>query len=129
MANKPNAKGRPSIYSDALADKICHRLENGEALYQICQDTDMPSHSVVRQWIKEKAEFSDKYAISKREMLEREAENLIAIADSDEDPQRLRVRIDTRKWLLSKLIPKKYGDKIEHQHGELNVTVTIGGDA
>jgi hypothetical protein len=27
--------------------------------------------------------------------------------------QRSRVRIDTRKWLLSKMLPKVYGDKTE----------------
>ncbi len=33
--------------------------------------------------------------------------------DKDDDPASRRVRVDTRKWLLSKLAPKKYGDRIE----------------
>jgi len=34
-----------------------------------------------------------------------------------ENIQRSRVRIDTRKWLASKLKPKKYGDKVDLTHG------------
>jgi len=121
--------GQPTKRTPAIVDEICERLAAGESLATICSDPRMPSHSTCRLWIQTDSEFSDKYARAKQEMLEREAENLIAIADSEDDPQRLRVRIDTRKWLLSKLVPKKYGDKIEHQHGDLNVTVKIGGNA
>jgi hypothetical protein len=121
--------GRPSLYSKALAEKICEKVADGKSLREICSEQGMPCHSVCRRWIQTNDEFSDKYTRAKQEMLEREAESLISIADSNDDPQRLRVRIDTRKWLLSKMLPKKYGDKIEHQHGELNVTVRIGGNA
>lgn len=57
------------------------------------------------------------------------ADEIIDIADAsegdvivDEDGRRLidneavqraRLRVDSRKWLLSKLVPKKYGDKID----------------
>jgi hypothetical protein len=29
------------------------------------------------------------------------------------DVQRARLQVDTRKWLLSKLAPKKYGERLE----------------
>lgn len=32
-----------------------------------------------------------------------------------ENVHRSRLRVDTRKWLLSKMLPKKFGDKIEQQ--------------
>ncbi len=35
-----------------------------------------------------------------------------------------RLKIDTRKWTMSKLAPKKYGDKILHE-GEIGVHITI----
>ncbi|ASN73038.1 hypothetical protein R2B_p001 [Ralstonia phage DU_RP_II] len=47
-------------------------------------------------------------------------DELVTIADSDEDPQRVRNRLDVRKWVASKLLPKKYGERID-----LNVTQTI----
>jgi hypothetical protein len=34
----------------------------------------------------------------------------------NEAVQRSRLRVDTRKWLMGKLKPKKYGDKIQHEH-------------
>jgi hypothetical protein len=38
----------------------------------------------------------------------------------------MRLRIDTRKWIASKLKPKKYGDKIEQEiKGEMGLTVQI----
>jgi hypothetical protein len=45
------------------------------------------------------------------------ADELIEIADGGDDPARDRLRVDARKWLLSKALPKVYGDKIDHQHG------------
>jgi len=53
------------------------------------------------------------------------ADDLLAIADNeDEDPKRSRLRVDTRKWILSKVLPKAYGDKIEHNHqGAINLNI------
>jgi hypothetical protein len=49
--------------------------------------------------------------------------------DPNEDPQSRRVRVDTRKWILSKWAPKKYGDKLEvEQSGEQTIRICIGGD-
>ena len=47
-------------------------------------------------------------------------DELVTIADSDDDPQRVRNRLDVRKWIASKMLPKKYGERID-----LNVTQTI----
>ena len=40
------------------------------------------------------------------------ADELLDIADADGDTHRDRLRVDTRKWILSKLVPKKYGTKV-----------------
>jgi flagellar motor switch/type III secretory pathway protein FliN len=129
MKAKKGNGGRPSKYSAELADRICERLAEGEALYRICGGDGMPTERTVITWKQTKPEFLQKYARAKMEMLEREAENLITLSDSIDDPQRLRIRVDTRKWLLSKLIPKKYGDKLElEQSGQLDIVVQIGGE-
>lgn len=42
--------------------------------------------------------------------------------------QRSRLRYDARKWLIGKLNPKKYGDKIQQEHsGEVNIINPIFG--
>lgn len=49
------------------------------------------------------------------------AESIIDIADDlTEDPNSRRIRVDARKWVLSKLQPDKYGDRVavEHSVGE-----------
>ena len=44
------------------------------------------------------------------------ADEIIEIVDTETDPVRARVRMDGRKWVASKLAPKKYGDKLETEN-------------
>jgi len=49
------------------------------------------------------------------------------IVKNREFTERSRLRVDTRKWVLSKVLPKVYGDKLDLNHGggiDLNVSVT-----
>jgi hypothetical protein len=106
-------KGRPSKFTQALADRICERLAAGETLRAICRDDGMPSHGTVLNWAKAEP-FSDQYARSRETGYALMADQLTEIADGDGDPARDRLRVDTRKWLLSKALPKIYGDKLQH---------------
>lgn len=125
------APGRPSLYTPEVAAAICSRLANGESLRRICRDADMPAEATVRMWALNLSgdfkEFSAQYATSRRIGFESMADEVIEIADdSSEDTTyteqgprmdaefvaRSRIRIDTRKWLLSKVLPKIYGDKL-----------------
>jgi hypothetical protein len=108
------SKGRPSKFTQALADRICERLAAGETLRAICRDKDVPSHSTVLNWAKTEP-FSDQYARAREIGYALMADQLTEIADNVKgDPARDRLRVDTRKWLLSKALPKLYGDKVEH---------------
>lgn len=71
-------------------------------------------------------EAREKYARAKLDGMERMADDALEIADDPElEPNDKRVRIDTRKWLLSKLAPKKYGDALALEHsGNVGLTVT-----
>lgn len=91
----------------------------------------MPSRETVYAWVRSNKEFSDMYARAKELQLDRMAEDLLEISDdgtndwmeratrsgdvetvvNNEHINRSRLRVDTRKWLLSKLMPKKYGEK------------------
>jgi hypothetical protein len=105
--------GRPSAYTQELADSICARLAEGMSLRTICKADDMPDASTVFRWLRTKPGFCEQYTRAKEESAEALSEDMLEIADDKEgDPQRDRLRIETRKWLASKLKPKKYGDKL-----------------
>lgn len=104
--------GRPSIYTEELASRICERLATGESLRKICEDPEMPARSTVRAWALDNKAFSDQYARAREIGWTDIAEDLLDIADDQQgDPSRDRLRVDTRKWLLSKMLPKVYGEK------------------
>lgn len=111
--------GRPSDYSPAVSDQICERLADGESLRRICQDSDMPNKATVFRWLNAHEEFRDQYARAREEQAETLADEIVLIADTEEDANRARVKIDARKWVAGKLKPKAYGDK---QQIEANVT-------
>jgi hypothetical protein len=79
----------------------------------------MPNKASVFRWLRIHKEFSDQYARAKEEAAELYAEDMLEISDDlSGDVQRDRLRVDTRKWIASKLKPKKYGDKITHEGNE-----------
>jgi len=125
--------GRPSIYSDELATKICGLVAEGYSLRQIGDLPQMPHKRTVKRWLSEKPSFQERYASAKEGMAEHFAEEMLEIADDGsndwierelesghvvkvpdhEHIARSRLRVDTRKWLMSKLMPKKYGEKLD----------------
>jgi hypothetical protein len=130
--------GRPSTYSPEIAAFICSRISNGESVRKICDDPDMPASSSIFKWLIEHKEFSEQYTRAREAQMDAMVEEIIEIADDsandstfDEEGNsrqnsewinRSRLRVDTRKWLMSKLAPKKYGDKIQQEHtGTLGV--------
>ena len=107
-------RGRPSAYSHARADMICARLAEGESLRSICADATMPAACTVREWIlADLHHFATRYARARDKGLDNMADECLVIADSAtaEDAQARRLSVDTRKWYLSKLAPKRYGDQ------------------
>lgn len=126
---------RPSDYSTELTTAICVRLGLGESLREICRDDDMPDKSTVMRWLASHAEFRDQYAGAREAQADYYAEEILEIADDssndwmkrkqgDEEIEvenkevlnRSRLRVDTRKWLMARMAPKKYGDKIVQEH-------------
>lgn len=112
------AGGRPSKFTEALGKKICERIANGESLRDICKDGEMPNRATVHSWLldTDKKEFYDQYEASCNIRAENMFDELEKIADNPDDkesPMRSRLRVDTRKWYLSKVMPKKFGDKVD----------------
>lgn len=108
-------RGRPSTYTPEIAKAICERLAAGETLRSICRGDDMPAEAAVRAWALDDVEgFSAHYARAREIGYATLGDQILEIADdADGDPKRDRLRVDTRKWLLSKVLPKIYGDKLE----------------
>ena len=106
-------KGRPTIYSNDVAFQICDRLSDGEPLKRICTDPTMPAKTTVYRWRHENAEFRDMYARAREDQADTFADDIVDIADSEEDPNRARVRIDARKWVAAKLKERAYGDRVK----------------
>ena len=109
--------GRPSKFTQELADTICERIMNGESLRSIVSDEGMPTRSTVHKWLDENKLFSDQYARAKDNQADTLADEIMFIADNAEDVQKARLQVDTRKWIASKLKPKKYGDKLDMTTG------------
>ncbi len=106
--------GRPTDYNEEIAAKICSIIAMGRSLRSIVSQDDMPSMTSVFKWLREKPEFAQQYARAKEEQADSLADELQDIADNPTgDVQRDRLRVDTRKWIASKLKPKKYGDKVD----------------
>src|ERR1700742_3321372 len=125
--------GRPSRFTEEIADAICERLADGESLRTICLSDEMPHKATVFRWLGDDryASFRDQYARAREAQGDAYADEIIDIADdgsndwmesredgdatgwkiNGEHIQRSRVRIDSRKWLAGKLKPKVYGDK------------------
>jgi hypothetical protein len=140
----PQERGRPSIYSEETAAKICQQLADGMTLREICRAEDMPAESTVRLWsVEDREGFSARYTRAREAGYQYMADELVEISDdgsndwierNDEDNkgyeangehlQRSRLRVDTRKWLLSKALPKIYGDRLIHAGDADNPVVT-----
>lgn len=105
--------GRPSEYTDEIAAVICERLSCGDSLRKMCRDDDsLPHESTVYRWLSRDAAFCERYACARQFQTESHLEDIFEIADDDDiKPDDKRVRIDARKWAMSKLAAKKYGDK------------------
>jgi hypothetical protein len=105
------ARRRPVRLTERLLDEICRRLAEGEFLTAICRDRHMPARQTVHQRVRSDAGFRDRYAEARALQVEHLFEQIVTIADEDDNPARARLRIEARKWLVVKLDPRRFGDK------------------
>ena len=108
---------RPTEYTPELAEIICTQLADGATLRQICQASGLPLQSTVRRWALDNQEFANQFLRAQNIGLDCQADEITEIADDRaDDPNSRRVRIEARKWLLSKKRPAKYGDHASIEH-------------
>lgn len=143
--DKKKAPKKPVKYSAALGELICSLLAEGQSLRKICSIDSMPRVSSVMNWLAKGAakikpfeKFLKQYAIAREAQADIYADEIVDIADDDEgdygfkeseggsgqsgkpivlidNVQRSRLRVDARKWVASKLKPKKYSEKIQQE--------------
>jgi hypothetical protein len=131
---QPNApsrgSGRPSEYSDKIAERLCDALSNGASLRKACATKGMPAPATVYRWLRGNREFREQYARAREMQADRLFDEILEIADNthgdvveikQEDGSsvvranhanvhRARLQVDARKWIAAKLAPRKYGD-------------------
>jgi hypothetical protein len=106
----------------------------GLSLRTICAADEMPDRATVFYWLRRNNEFYVQYARARDVQAEVWADEINDIADDSsndymtitvngqekevvdhENIARARLRVDTRKWILSKVLPKKYGEKVQQE--------------
>lgn len=127
----PRQQGRPSLFTQEIADEICERIADGDSLRAICRDDNMPRRTTVFRWLDADEQFRGQYA---RACEARESELFDQIIEIADTPQigtksvskasgieiteadmieHRRLQVEARKWALGKMAPKKYGDKMQ----------------
>ena len=129
---------RPSTFTDDLFASILEHIADGESLRAICRDDGMPAAQTVLRWIKASPDLQRSYAIATEVRADMIFDELLEIADDArndlvekvgrdgqvqgfavdaENIRRSALRIEARKWTLARMAPKKYGDRVDVNHG------------
>jgi hypothetical protein len=144
------SRGQPTKFTPDKAKEIFDRIADGEAARAVAGSVGL-TNSAFWVWIDSKPDYQEQYAISKQRAMEKMADEILSISDDStgdekfitdsngkvipvcntEFVQRSKLRVDTRKWLMSKLAPKKYGERsttelVGKDGKDLPITFVIG---
>lgn len=127
--------GRPDDYTPETAAMVCAYMMEGETLLTISKREGMPSKSAVLRWLPKYPEFRDHYARASEvragifieesidivddgsnDWMEINSPTNVGWRENGEAIQRSKLRVDFRKWMATKLLPKMYGDKTTLVH-------------
>jgi hypothetical protein len=140
-------EGRPSLYTEAVTSEIIRKLNSGYTLRQIAQHDGMPSERTILRWVERYPEFCQAYTQARITRSWLWADEIIDIADDSvndwvtrerrngstyeavdrEAIERARLRIESRKWLISRYLSHVFGDKLGHEGGDTPVQHVIEG--
>ncbi|MCP1969913.1 MULTISPECIES: hypothetical protein [Bradyrhizobium] len=131
---------RPSEFTDEIFTEICDRMANGQGLRKICEDPEMPSRQTFLRWMEKDTGRQSRYQTARESLMDWYAEDIIDIAwdnskdtikDGKGEPKcnhewinRSRLKVDTLKFLMAKLHPKRYGDKVPELEGERDLKIS-----
>jgi transposase-like protein len=111
--NREKSKVPETRYTPEFAEEVCQRMAEGASLREVCRENGVPESSV-RQWVRDDRDgFAARYQAARTLQVESWSDQIIEIGNREDlDPQDKRVRCDNLKWLTSKLLPKRYGDRL-----------------
>lgn len=111
--------GRPSTFTQEIADSICEQIADGKSLRSICAAEEMPAKSSVFKWLSQHKDFADQYTRARESQADALFDDLADVAEealkaeTAVEVSARKLIVDTHKWRLSKIAPKKYGEKLE----------------
>ena len=123
--------GRPTLFTDELANEICDRVSNGESIGDICKESYMPERPVVWRWRYENKTFSDMYDIAMKNKADFKCDQTDEYIKKLEsgliEPAAANVIINTLKWQAAKFYPRFYSDKqiVESKNETVNYNVDL----
>jgi len=119
---KPEKKrGNVSRYSAALAERICDHIRCGDSLRKAAEKEGIP-HPTIMNWARDNTDFANQYARACEDRLAALEDKLLDLVEKGHEVapcaeiggtmlQAVKLEIDTLKWMLAKLMPKRYGDR------------------
>ena len=112
----------PNVHDDGMLDAICAGLAEGKNIKAACAGDAMPSYQDVYKEMARNADFANVIAHARVAQQDFIADEIIDMADEAtvENWNVVKLRIWARQWRAAKLAPKKYGDKIAHEHAGPN---------
>src|SRR6266436_5021684 len=121
----PAKIGRPTKYSIEWAERFCDLIAEGRSVAVICAGPDMPSQQSVYTWLKQDEDFLERYARAREAQADKYFQEIIEIADAatPETVNVARLRVDSRKFTVARLAPKKYGD-----HTQILISCSSAGE-
>lgn len=124
-------RGRPSEFTPEEGDVICAWIQSGGSLRGYLRNTGRTAETVYR-WMRQNAGFAALYAHAGRDRADTLAEETLEIADAAaidptlEGVQAAKLRVDARKWIVSKLSPAMWGDRQVVEHvGAVNIRIGV----
>jgi hypothetical protein len=121
-------KRKYTKYTPEVTQKLLAFLANGKPLKTACLEKGMPAIDIVFDWMRKYPDFKEAYILAKRESVDALVEEMLEIADDGKNDtykekgliktnwdvvERSRLRVETRKWLIGKLAPSRFGDKLD----------------
>lgn len=108
-------RGRPTLYSEEVANEICRRLANGESLISICRSEHLPERCTVHEWVIDgkHREFTDKYARAREAQGEAYGDECVQVAKEEPDPNKAKVIVQALQWSAARLRRKNWGDGVD----------------
>ncbi len=120
-------EGRPPLfpaYNPTIALHVCYEIACGIPMREIAARHGLPDRATIFGWVLDVPEFATAYLRARELAAHGMADDLPALADTatGENTQAVRLQVETRRWVLSRMLPRVYGDKIT---ADVTLSVTL----